>query len=441
MDADQEHGGWGGQWFGRLVADPVTSDLMLLHGVECFRLEVARGVGLPELGCWARVRGCREGSSLVAEAIEKVAPGDLSVLGRLGEGPERFLLAPGKMARLARRSGFLAEVRRFFDAQGFLEVETPCLVPAAGTDLAIEAFEVPFPSGSSWYLHTSPELAMKRLLATGLTKIYQVARVFRQGEVSALHNPEFTMAEWYRVGADDRVMMEDVEALVRVVLGERLRYAGRTLDLRLPLPRLSVQEAFIASVGVDLGECTTAERLAEELGARGYDVPRAGSYGDLFFRMIVERVEPWLAAYDAVFLTDYPAPVAALARLAPEDARFAERFELFVAGIEIANGYSELVDANEQEARFEAERAARRRLMLDVPPLPRAFIDSLRLGLPPCAGVSAGLDRLFMLREDVQDVAEVLGFPWPHPADRAPYRPEGSGPSRPEGSACGGDAP
>ncbi len=313
-------------------------------------------------------------------------------------------------------------VREFLTARGFEEVETPCLVPAPGMEPHVDAFEAPFRpegggAGRPLWLHTSPEYAMKRLLAEGFPRIFQLSRVFRNGEVSATHNPEFTMLELYRAGTDYHGIMQDLEETVAACAralcgGTRVRAGRRDLDLAPPFARVTVAGAFAAATGVDLPACAgDPARLRAALSARGLDAGRDGdSFDDLFFRAFLDRVEPGLGARRPIYLVDWPAPMAALARLSPSDPRWAERFELYAGGHELANGFSELTDAVEQRRRLEGERALRVRLGRPAYPIDERFLAALPR-MPPSGGVAVGVDRVLMLLLGARTIDEVLLFP------------------------------
>jgi lysyl-tRNA synthetase class 2 len=320
------------------------------------------------------------------------------------------------------RAGLQAAVRRFLTGRGYEEVETPCLVPAPGMEPHIDAFCAPFvPEGGGaprpLWLHSSPEYAMKRLLADGFERIFQLARVFRNGEVSATHNPEFTMLELYRAGTDYQGIMADLEELVAEAAralagGTRVVSGGRDLDLATPFERLTVAEAFRTRAGIDLPACGgDAGRLREALLARGLDGGRPDdTYDDLFFRTFLARIEPGLGERRPVYLVDWPAPMAALSRLKAGDPTVAERFELYAGGLELANGFSELTDAAEQRRRLEEERALRVRLGRPAYPIDERFLAALPR-MPAAGGVALGLDRLLMLLTGAQAIEEVLLFP------------------------------
>jgi lysyl-tRNA synthetase class 2 len=321
------------------------------------------------------------------------------------------------------RARLSAAVRAFLSDLGYEEVETPCLVPAPGMEPHIDAFCAPFvPEGGGppvpLWLHSSPEYAMKRLLAEGFHRTFQLARVFRNGEVSAAHNLEFTMLELYRAGADYEGVMQDLEALVEnaaraVTGGTVVRARGGALDLAAPYERLTVAEAFRAHVGVDLLACEgDTVRLRAALRERGLGEGTASdAFDDLFFRLFLERVEPALAATGRpVYVVDWPAPMASLSRVKASDPRVAERFELYAGGLELANGFSELTDAKEQRRRLEEERALRVKLGRPAYPLDERFLDAVGQ-MPEAGGVAVGFDRLLMLLTGAASIEEVLLFP------------------------------
>ena len=323
--------------------------------------------------------------------------------------PERFA---ARLPFLRRRAELTADVRGFFIGRGYSEVETPYAVTVPGEEVHLRAFattrEHPDGRTERLWLHTSPEFAMKRLLVAGAGPIFQFARVWRNGEGSELHAPEFTMLEWYRPGADMVSLMEETELLLRVVLPGVVTCRGVTTDLAT-FERLSVAEAFRRYAGADvLGTAGDAAGLAASAGA----VLRSGeSWEDLFFRLLLERIEPRIGREHPTFLTHWPAAQAALARRAPEDPRVAERFELFVCGMELANAFVELTDAAEQRARFEADRARRVPLYGPDWKMDEDFLSALEFGMPACAGIALGFDRLAMIASGADRIGQVLWLP------------------------------
>lgn len=307
------------------------------------------------------------------------------------------------LAALRRRAELLARTRDFFAERGVLEVETPLLAAAPASDPHLEALATSprVTGGRPLYLQTSPELAMKRLLATGSGPIYQLGRAFRDGERGRRHNLEFTILEWYRPGFDHHRLMDEVEELLSATLGTG------------PGERLTYHEAFLRHLDLDPLTAGTAEvaRCAAKVGlaeVRGLPPDDLDGWLGLLF---AHAVEPHLGHRGPTFVHAYPASQAALARLDPEDERVAHRFEVFVAGVELANGYHELADAAEQRRRFEADNAERRRRSLPEVPVDERLLAALAAGLPPCAGVALGFDRLVMLAAGVDDIAEVIAFP------------------------------
>jgi len=336
---------------------------------------------------------------------------------------ERYPRAMNPREAARARARLAAAVRQALGQLGYEEVETPCLVPAPGQEPHIAPFETRFApegggKGTPLWLHTSPEYAMKRLLARGFPRIFQLARVFRNGEVSPHHNPEFTMLELYRAGADYTVVMQDLEGCIAACArafaasGPARGVTGAPVDLTAPFERLTMAEAFRAAAGVDLGGCGgEVDRLRRAAETAG--LPPGGpedTFDDLFFRIFLAKVEPGLGAGRPVYLTDWPAPMAALARLRADDPRWAERFELYAGGLELANGFSELTDAREQRRRFLAEEAERRRLGRPVLPLDERFLAELPR-MPAAGGVALGLDRLLLLLTGARDLRELLLFP------------------------------
>lgn len=291
---------------------------------------------------------------------------------------------------LAIRSRMMQACREFFAMAGFVEVETPVRIPSPAPEMHIDAP----PSARAW-LRTSPELHMKRLLATGASRIYQIGPCFREAERGTRHNPEFTMLEWYRASAGHLDILRDCEALIRHIVrrvtgeGTVIHYAGQRIDVGAPWAKLTMREAFT--------------RYAQWDPIAAYDANR-------FDRDLEERVEPALPADRPCVLLDYPAQAAALARLKADDPSVAERWELFIGGMEIANAYGELTDATIQRARFTACNAARVKAGHAPYPLDEPFLQALETGMPPCGGIALGMDRLAMLLCNARAIDEVRSF-------------------------------
>jgi elongation factor P--(R)-beta-lysine ligase len=319
---------------------------------------------------------------------------------------------------LQRRAELLRVVRRFFDERGYCEVETPILSRDVVVDAHLEPFCTVDGDGAELFLQTSPEFAMKRLLAAGATAIYQLARAFRREETGRLHNPEFTLLEWYRVGDTHREQMEFTEELVRHVF-EHIRRPGLESQEwdRTPFMRLAYDDAFERYLGTRVLHLSGGE-LRELAVARGIRFPAGLTDDDRdewLNLLLAECVEPGLRAAGAVFLYDYPASQAALAVIRDELPPVAERFELYVAGIELCNGYHELTDPDELRRRIAGQAAIRARNNRRPLPAESRLLDAMRHGLPPCAGVALGVDRLALLALGGRSLGDVTAFP----ADRA----------------------
>lgn len=296
----------------------------------------------------------------------------------------------GLRPSLELRSRVIRAIRAYFEKEGFLEVQTPLHTRSPAPEPHIDAVA----TSEGGFLITSPELYMKRLLAAGYERIYQITPVFRKGELGRLHHPEFTMLEWYRLGADYRQLQLDSRALVRFVCDAAGRtgpfpHRGRILSPHDEWERITVREAFSRYAGWEPGPEVDQDRFDLDL---------------------VERIEPHLGFPSPTFLCDYPADQAALARLKPEDPTVAERFELYWAGIELANGFSELTDPTEQWERFEYTLEQRRQAGRSTYPMPEAFLESMAR-LPACAGIALGIDRLALILAGQAHIDDVVAFP------------------------------
>jgi lysyl-tRNA synthetase class 2 len=309
-------------------------------------------------------------------------------------------------AVLTKRAALLARTREFFAAREVLEVDTPLLVNTPVSDVHIHSARVQLASSDpgappALFLHSSPEYAMKRLLADGSGDIYQVCHVVRGAESGRHHNPEFTLIEWYRVGCPLARLMDEVEALVRVLLGAGA--AQRTSE------RLSYREAFVRELGLDPLTAPTAAlaQAAQPLGLTGAEPDR----DECLELLMGALVGPRLGRGRLTFVRGYPASQAALARLDPSDPRTAERFELYCDGVELANGFHELAAAEELRQRFARDNAQRVRRGLPVSAPDERLLAALAFGLPDCAGVALGFDRALMLAVGAAHIEEVLAFP------------------------------
>lgn len=310
---------------------------------------------------------------------------------------------------LTERADLLRRIRLFFSSRDVLEVSTPVLGQASGTDPALQPFVTHFEgpghaTGLPLYLQTSPELHMKRLLAEGSGAIYQVAPAFRNGEHGRKHNPEFTLLEWYRPGFDHHQLMQEVADLV-----------GEALQQSLSVEKWRYAELIEQQVGIDPLSATAAQLRQRALGLGITGIEDLSLDKDGWLDMLMSHlIEPKLGQGHLSFVYDYPASQAVLARLNPLDSRVASRFELYYQGIELANGFHELADAEEQLKRFEQDNQARTARGMPQLPIDDHFIQALRSpGLPDCAGVALGLDRLLMIRLGASDLAQVMPFTLP----------------------------
>jgi elongation factor P--(R)-beta-lysine ligase len=300
---------------------------------------------------------------------------------------DNWHLARRKKA-LHHRAKIIQGIRSFFIRKGFLEVETPYRIPAPAPESHIDPV-----SSAPWFLQTSPELCMKRMLAAGYEKIFQICRCWREGERGAQHFPEFTLLEWYRSGSDYRQLMGDCELLLEAVAqalgtGETIRFRNREIVLRPPWERISVSEAFERYAGIS---------CADALGQDSFD------------ERMVEDIEPHLGLTRPTLMYDYPSQRASLARRRDDEPALAERFELYIGGLELANGCSELTDPKEQRDRFQIENRNRCARGKPVSPMPERFLSELD-AMPPSAGIALGIDRLVMIFLDAATIDDVVAF-------------------------------
>jgi lysyl-tRNA synthetase class 2 len=332
---------------------------------------------------------------------------------------------------LLARNRIMAALRRLFDAEDFTEVEVAALQVSPGNETHLHAFATDLlatdGAASRLYLHTSPEFACKKLLAAGEQRIFDFARVFRNREHSALHHPEFTLLEWYRAHEPYERLMDDCAAVLRIAAeaagADMLRFRGRTADPFVPPERLTVSEAFERFAGFDLAaalplrsEEPEREALAPAARRIGVRLASDDTWSDIFSRILTERVEPRLGIGWPTILYEYPASEAALARRKPADPRFAERFELYACGVELANAFGELTDPEEQRRRFDADMAEKERIYGERYPIDEDFLAALAV-MPPASGIALGLDRLVMLATGAERIEQVV---WTPVAEGAP---------------------
>lgn len=327
---------------------------------------------------------------------------------------------------LLGRNRIQRALRDWFEAEGFVEVDPAAMQTSPGNEAHLHAFETEAfdheENSRTLYLHTSPEFAMKKLLAAGETRIAAFAHVWRNRERGSLHSPEFTMLEWYRAGEDYAVLMEDVAAFARLAVAAAgtgvLRYRGRVCDPALPYERLSVAEGFQRFAGIDLLATirpdggTDRDALAGQMVAAGMRVSPDDTWSDLLSKVLVAKVEPELGMGRITVLDRYPAAEAALARACADDPREAERFEVYACGVELANGFGELTDPAEQRRRFGMEMDEKERVYGERYPLDEDFLAALA-HMPPASGIAMGFDRLVMLATGAPEIDAVIWAPVP----------------------------
>ena len=322
-------------------------------------------------------------------------------------------LSQSVRANLRKRARVIAGIRQFFDEKGFVEVETPLMVPQPGMEPHLEAFQTTYEM-RQLYLHTSPEYAMKRLLAAGFERIYQICKVFRHEPVGRMHTPEFTMLEWYRAYADYTDIMVDTEYLIAELAtdlhGEPVvRTDQYAVDLTPPWERLTVREAMFRYAGIRVDPYLDTAAFIRQAGHS--TIGKDDSPEVAFFKVFLDRVEPHLGKEKPTILYDYPAPMAALAKRKSSAPDLAERFEVYIAGVELCNAFTELNDPDEQRQRLEEEVAQRVREGNPAYPVDECFLAALEYGMPPSGGIALGVDRLVMLLTGASSISEVMAFP------------------------------
>jgi len=325
-------------------------------------------------------------------------------------------MKPVEKRILVKRAELLRALREWFYREGFLEVDTPLAYRYAALDPHIDSMTTAVAADGRCYelfLQTSPEYCMKQLLANGSGNIFQICKAFRDGEISHVHNPEFMMLEFYRVNADYYTLMDDVERLIRFVARNvtgdlTIEWGGRRVDLEQRWRRVTMRELFARHVGVDILSDDVLDQLRSFTREKAYPCSGRETFEELFHHVFVQEIDPRLADYGALFVTEYPSQLAALARRSPQNPSVVERCELYIAGMELGNGFTELTDAGEQETRFRKDQQTRRTMGKPVHEMDRHFLAALRRGLPPCTGIAIGVDRLLMLLTGASDINEVI---------------------------------
>lgn len=349
------------------------------------------------------VEGRLEGDVFHASGLRVLVP-SRSTAGALSQDVQ---------TNLRKRAKIISGIRRFFDEKDFVEVETPLMVPQPGMEPHLEAFQTMYEM-RQFYLHTSPEYAMKRLLAAGFERIYQICKVFRHEPVGRMHTPEFTMLEWYRAFADYTDIMVDTEYLIAELAidlyGEPVvRTDQCAVDLTPPWERISVREAMLRYAGIRADPYSETAAFIRQAGLSTVDKDDPPDVA--FFKVFLDRVEPHLGVQKPAILYDYPAPMAALAKRKSSAPDLAERFEVYIAGVELCNAFTELNDPDEQRQRLEEEVAQRVREGNPAYPIDERFLAALEYGMPPSGGIALGVDRLIMLLTGASSIGEVMAFP------------------------------
>jgi len=337
---------------------------------------------------------------------------------------EKIKLNPELKKIQIKRNKINGLLREFFKKRGFLEVQTPILVKCAGQEPYLFPFEVNFADEKNkkykGYLITSPEYSLKKLLVAGFDKIFELARVFRANEsFGGTHNPEFTILEWYRANSDYNQIMKDIEQLVyflnkKVNYSKYLRYQGKKIDLTLPWPRFSLKETFLKYAGINLDKAKTLKSFQKELEDKKdlkYLINKNDNWDDIFYKVFLNEIEPKFPKNRPVIIYDYPLPQASLAKKKDKFSFYAERFEVYIGGLELANAFSELTDYKEQYKRFKEEQKLRKLLKKSIIPIDKDFILALKLRMSPSGGIALGIDRLQMLLLDIKDINDLLLFP------------------------------
>jgi len=324
------------------------------------------------------------------------------------------------VSKIIARENIIDLIRTFFKKEEFTEVETPLLVASPDPAPYNEVFETRIFKNTSAYLAPSPEFFLKKIIAREkIDKVFQICKSFRNPEeIDPLHNPEFTILEWYRTEANYTDLMKDCEKLINFISKKfflqypisNIQYQKKIIDITSPWPRISVKEAFGKYANIDLDEFSDLEKAKEIAQKKGYLVEKKTSWEQLYHQIFLNEIEPKFPKDKPLILFDYPAQLAALAKLKEKDKRYTERFEFYIGGLELGNGYSELTDPVEQEKRLKADLKERKKTGKKIFDFDRDFVKSLKT-MPETAGIAVGVDRLIMLFTDAKTIQEVITFP------------------------------
>ncbi len=381
---------------------------------------------------WTGTAGLDLGGPGLSGIVSVLSEGDLVECGGTWDGGVYAVSAMRLLAPCLRdapepeaagavdiRSRLTGHTRTFFESRGFIAVDTPTFMTVPDLTPELRSFRTEYldSDGGSrpFYLQTSPEHYMKRLLAAGCERIYQICRFYRNGERYDTHHPEFTGLEWYEAFTDYESVMATTEDYVTSLAvgfhnGFKLTYQGTEIDLRPPWPRYRVRDFFLDRTGIDLDDCDSREAFASKVRSGGFEVREDDGWDDLFHRVFLAAVEPALPVGRPVFLTEYPARLPSLARRVPGNGRYVERFELYIGGLELANAFTELNDPVEQRTRFEEDLRTRRAREGYEGGVDEALLAALEYGMPPSGGIAFGLDRLAMLFADARTIDPVIMF-------------------------------
>ena len=323
--------------------------------------------------------------------------------------------------RYLTREKVVKAIRSYFEANRFREVETPIVIAHPPAESYVDVFETTLldrnRKPSRAYLSTSPEVSLKKLLVAGIGNCYALTKSFRNTETQSLrHNPEFSILEWYRVGVDYQSLMDDVERLIFSIQQSIsddpvMHYQGNDIHLGPPWDRLTMKEAFLRYATVDFDAFLELDKARSVAKEKGYTVEDHNTWEELYNQIFLNEIEPKLGFGKPVFLYEFPSSMAALSKKKVDDTRYAERFEFYIAGLELGDAYSELTDWKEQQSRFDAELVELSRLGKTTYDYDHDFIEALKVGLPECAGIAVGVDRLVMLFSNVMSIADTLFFP------------------------------
>ena len=332
---------------------------------------------------------------------------------------EKIRKNPELREKCAKCSKINELIRVFFKKRGFLEVQTPALVRCAGQEPYITPFDVVFRDEKNnkykGFLITSPEYSLKKLLSGGFDKVFEIAKVFRSNEsFGGLHNPEFTMLEWYRINSDYRQIMIDTEQLIyflakKIKHSDYLIYQGQKINLAPPWPKVTVKDLFLKYANINLDKARTTAEFKKQLKDKMY--LKCRDWNDIFYLVFLNEIEPRLKKDKPLIIFDYPLPQASLAKRKNKNSFYAERFEVYIGGMEIANAFSELLDPKEQFRRFKEENRLRKKNKKINIPIDKDFIHALELQIPPSGGIALGIERLQMIFLNIKDINDLLIFP------------------------------